>query len=172
LSQKANIILGIEAEVIDAVFELTDAFDTHAKGKARILAAVDIEVVEHFGMDHAAAQDFDPAGMFANAATDSAADAAVDVHFCTGFCEREIGRAETDADIFSEHFLYKEVKGLFQVGKRDVLVHIQPFGLVEETVCPGADGLVAVHAAGADDPDGRPLFLHRAGLYAAGVRTQ
>ncbi len=36
----------------------------------------------------------------------------------------------------------------------------------------GADRLVAVDAAGADDADGRPLFLHRAGLNAAGMGPQ
>ena len=172
MPQEADVVLGIEAKVIDAVFKLTDAFDPHSEGEAGIFAAVDPEVVEHFGMDHAAAEDLNPSGMFADAAAYAAADTAIDIHFGAGFREGEIGRAEADANVFAEHFLHKEIQGLFKIREGDVLVHIQTFGLMEEAVCPGADGFIPVDATGADDADGRTLLFHRAGLDAAGVGTQ
>jgi len=36
----------------------------------------------------------------------------------------------------------------------------------------GADGLIPVYAAGADDADGRFLPFHHPGLYATGMRAQ
>src|SRR5579863_2966351 len=105
LSQEADIILGIEAKVIYPVFELADPLNPHAKGEAGVFAAVDTEVVEHLWMNHPAAQDLDPTGMFAYATADAATDKAADIHLRAWFRKREIGRAETDADIFAEHLL-------------------------------------------------------------------
>src|ERR1700722_16948477 len=53
-----------------------------------------------------------------------------------------------------------------------MFVYIQSFGLMKETVCPGADGLVAVYAAGANDTDRGFLCFHRPGLNAAGMGAQ
>ena len=95
LLQKPHIILGIQAQVVDAVFELADAFDAHAECKAGVFVAVDAKILQHFRMHHAAAQDLHPAGMFADAAAAAAADAAIDVHFRAGLGERKIRRPET-----------------------------------------------------------------------------
>ena len=43
---------------------------------------------------------------------------------------------------------------------------------MEEAVCAGADGLVAIYATRADDADGRLLLLHHAALDGAGVGAQ
>ena len=124
MPQKTDIILGIQAKIIDTVFELADPFDPHAEGKSRILITVDTEVVQHFGMHHPAAEDLDPTGVLAHTAADAAADPAIDVHFGAGFGKRKIRRAEADLYVFSEHFLYEEVQRLLQVRERNVLVDV------------------------------------------------
>jgi len=172
LLQESDIILGIQAQVIDAVFELANPFNPHPEGKAGILVGVDAEVFQHFRMYHTAAEDLYPTGMFAYAAAAAAADPAVDIHLGAGFREGEIGGAETDFDILPEHLLYKEIERLFQIGEADILIHIQSFRLVKKTMRPCADGLIAVYATGTDDPDRRLLPLHRPCLYIAGMCTQ
>src|SRR5258708_5574135 len=123
-------------------------------------------------MHHTAAKDLHPAGMFAYITTDAAADAAIDIHLGAWLREWEIRRAKANFHVLPEHFLYKEIKGLFQIGERYVLIHIETFRLVEEAMRPCADRLVAVYPAGADDPDGGLLTLHCPGLYIAGMGTQ
>ena len=51
-------------------------------------------------------------------------------------------------------------------------VHVEALNLVEEAVGAGADGLVAVHAAGAYHADGWLRRFHHAALHRAGVRAQ
>src|SRR5579871_3531112 len=87
LPQKANVILGIKAKVIDPIFELADTFDPHAEGESGVFAAIDAKIIEHFWMEHSAAEDFDPAGVFADAAAGAAANQAAYVHFRAGFGE-------------------------------------------------------------------------------------
>src|SRR6185437_15347393 len=47
-------------QVIDAIFQHGDAIDAHAPGKALIFVGVEAAIPEHVGMDHAAAEDFEP----------------------------------------------------------------------------------------------------------------
>ena len=91
--------------------------------------------------------------MFAERATFSAADVTADVHLSTGFCEREVGWTQADFCIGTEHLLGEEKQHLFQVGERNIFVHIQCLHLVEEAVCTIADGFVTVNASRADDAD-------------------
>ena len=170
--QEPDVILGIKPQIVDAVLQLAYPFDTHPEGETRILFGVDAEIFQHFGMNHAAAEDLHPTGILADIATLAAADAAVDVHLGARLGEREIGRTEPHLHILSEHFLDKEINGLLQIGERNMLIHIQPFRLMEETVRAGADGLVPVNAAGTNDPDGRFLCFHHPRLHAARMRTQ
>lgn len=64
LMEEADVVLGIEAEVVYAVFELADAFHAHAECEAGVFVGIDTEVVEHFGMHHATTEDLYPAGVF------------------------------------------------------------------------------------------------------------
>src|SRR5690606_41379559 len=72
----------------------------------------------------------------------------------------------------AERFGGKVRPGLFQVGKGDVLVHVQPFHLVEKTVGTGGNGLVAVYPARGNGPDRGLVRLHITNLDRGGVGTQ
>jgi len=95
-------IAGVEvADVGDAVEHHRDALDTHAEGKAGDLFGV-VGVVgwvyfsalcgdggEDGGVNHAAAEELDPAGVLALAAAGAAAEDAADLDVGTGFGEGE-----------------------------------------------------------------------------------
>src|SRR5579862_8436935 len=123
-------------------------------------------------MHHAATQDFNPARMFADVAAAAAAYPAIDIHFGAWFSKREIGRPETHFDICTKHFLYKKIKCLFKIRKRNMLVDIEAFGLVEETMSPGANGFISIYPPRTDDADRRLLAFHHSCLHAARMRAQ
>ena len=63
-------------------------------------------------MDHAGAHYFQPAGLAAYSAAVAEAVYALHIHFCRRFCEGEIGRSETNLEIF----LFEEYAQEFDYG--------------------------------------------------------
>ena len=96
--------------------------------------------------------------MLAEAATLTATDEAGDIHLCRRFCEGEVRGAQTDAGVWAEHLLGKRQEDLFEVGERNVLVDIEAFHLMEETVGTGSDSLVAIDTTRTDNTDGSGEF--------------
>ena len=71
-------------------------------------------------MDHAGAQDLEPAGVFAELASSAAAEDALHVHLCTWFCEGEVVGAKADVARCTEHLSGKVGEGAFEVGQADI----------------------------------------------------
>ena len=170
--EEAEVVFEVEADVVGAVFEHGHALDAEAEGEAAVLLAVDAAVVEDVGIDHAAAENLDPAGVLAEVAAGAAADVAGDVHLGGRLREGEVGGAQADADLIAEHALGEVEQRLLHVGKRHLLGHIQALHLVEDAVGAGGDGLVAEDAARTDYADRGLLLLHGAHLQRRGVRAQ
>ena len=164
LAEETDVVLEVEADVVGGVFEHGHALNAEAEGEAAVFFAVDAAVVEHIGIDHAAAENLDPAGVLAEVAAGAAADVAGDVHLGRGFGEGEVGGAQADAHVGAEHPLGEVEERLLHVGERDFLCHVETLHLVEDAVCAGGDGLVAEHTARTDDADRGLLVLHRAHL--------
>ena len=101
--EESVVVLAEEAQVLDLVFEVGDTLDTHAEGKAGIFFRVDAAGVGHGRVDHAAAEDFDPAGAFAERAALAATKVTADIHFGRGLGEGEVARAETYLGLGAEH---------------------------------------------------------------------
>src|SRR5690606_16479716 len=101
----------------------------------------------------------------------STADVAGDVHLRTGLGKREVGGAEPDFCIGTEHLSGKKEECLLQICKRYILVNVKRFHLMKETVSTIGDRLIAVHPSRADDADGRFCLFHHPGLYGGGVCT-
>src|SRR5690606_8485066 len=114
--KKPHVIFAEKPYIVNAIFQHSGSFYTHAKGETGIFFGIDAAVLQYIGVYHATAQYFYPAGFFANIATFSAANKTAYVHFGAGFGEREIRRAETYLHILAIHFFHKEIKGLFQIG--------------------------------------------------------
>ena len=170
--QESHIVLAEHAQILDHVLEVGDALNSHTKGVAGVHFAVDATQVEHVGVDHAAAQNLDPACVLAEATALAATQHARNIHLGAGLGEREIAWAKAYLCVGAKELLGKIEQHLLKVGKRHVLVDIETFDLVKEAVGAGCDGFVAIDAAGADDADGRLRALHHARLHRAGVAAQ
>jgi len=169
LVEEAEVVFGELADVGDSPAEHSEPFDAHAPGVAGVVFGIDAAVFEHFGMDHAGAEDFKPAGVFAEAAALGVAGDAGDVHFKSGFDEGKEAGTVACFDGRLEKLSEEFVHGGEEVGEGDVLIDIEAFDLMEEDVRSAADGLVAVDGARCDDADGRLVGFHHAELGVGGV---
>src|SRR6185369_9817852 len=94
LPQESHVTRVKLADVADAVLHHGDTLDAHTEGKAadffRIVGRLFFcSEGEDCGIDHAAAEEFNPAGVLALAAAFASAEDATDLHVCGGFGERK-----------------------------------------------------------------------------------
>ena len=160
------------AEVVHLPLEHRDAFHTHTEGESGIFIRINAAGLEHVGVYHTAAHNFQPAGAFADVATLAVADVAAHVHFGRRFREGEVAGTHADFRLRTEHLACEEQDGLLQIRERNVLVNIKALHLVEDAVGAGRDGLVAEYAAGAHHADGKRLRFHGADLHGRRVGAQ
>ena len=85
-------------------------------------------------MDHAAAEDLDPAGSLAESAAFSAALEAGDIDLSGRLREREMMRTELCLRLRSEQLLCEYIERSLEIGKCYVLVDDQSLDLMEECV--------------------------------------
>ena len=104
--------------------------------------------------------------MLAEVATLTATDVAGDIHLGTGLCEWEVARTETNLGICTKHPTGKGKEHLLEVGETYVLICIETFYLMEETVSAGADSFVTVNAAWAEHTDRWLMGFHIVSLVA------
>lgn len=95
---------------------------------------VDVPFAENVGMDHAGAENFKPASVFADAAAAAAAGGATYVDFHARFHERKIAGAKTGGDFLAEELGEKLFHRGHKIGKGDVFIDVNPFDLMEEDV--------------------------------------
>ena len=171
LPKEPQVVLKHQADVVDAVLEHGDPLDADAEGDARVDLGVDVAVAQHLLVDDAAAQNFDPAGVLAEAAALAVAFKAADVHLDAGLGEGEVGRAQAGAHLAAEQPLDEHVQHALQVAQGDALVHHKALHLVEH----GAVGGVRVgaeHPAGHQHLDGGLFGVHGADLAGGGLGAQ
>ena len=77
----------------------SDPFRPHAKGKTRKFFRIITAVAQNIGVDYAASQYLQPAGVFAHRAASPSADETLHIHLSTRFGEWEMGGAEAGAHI-------------------------------------------------------------------------
>lgn len=110
--------------------------------------------------------------MLAEVATLTATDVAGDIHLGTRFCEWEVARTETNLGICTKHLTSKGKEHLLEVGETYVLIYIETFYLMEETMSAGADSLVTVNAAWAEHTDRWLMSFHIVSLVARSMAAE
>ena len=110
--------------------------------------------------------------MLAEVATLTATDVAGNIHLCTRLCEWEVARTETNLSICTKHFTCKGKEHLLEVGETYVLIYIETFYLMEETVSAGADSLVTVNATWAEHTDRWLMGFHIVSLVARSMAAE
>ena len=130
--------------------------------KARVDFWIDSPIAQHFRMDHASTQNFKPTRLLTETAAFSLARGALDMSSKPGSNEREKARAKTCGNMFFEQLIAKFVHGGKKISKRNVLVYIQTFNLMEEDMRASADVLFAVNSARTDDAQRWRMAFHDA----------
>ena len=69
LPKEANVIFTEHSQILDHVFEVSDAFNSHAKSIAGINRAVYTAKFKNIGIYHAASQNLYPTGVLAETAS-------------------------------------------------------------------------------------------------------
>ena len=123
-------------------------------------------------MDHAGAEDLDPALTLAGGAALAAALVALHVHLAARLCEREVVRTEAGDGVLTVELFHERVERALQVRHRDALVDDHALDLVEHGGMGGVHLVLAVHAARSENTDGQRARLHRVDLHGRGLRAQ
>src|SRR5579864_789864 len=177
LLQKSHIPLKEQLQVIEPILQHRYAVHAHAEGEAGYFlggGGVIHNEIEHVGIDHAAAENFDPSSLLARAARlffrsgatlpASAADEAGDEHFGAGLCERKERWTEAGLYVRTKQRLHRMVERALQVAESDVRIHRQAFDLVEHGRVAGVGRVFTVNFAGNHNPQWRLHLLHGANL--------
>src|SRR2546422_3618699 len=114
LLQEPDVTLEEQLDVGNVILDHCEAVGAQAEGPARITVGIDAAVAEHFGVDHAAAHQFNPAAPLAHAAAPSVADHATHGYLAARLREGKESRIETRADLLAEELLRSEER---RVGK-------------------------------------------------------
>ena len=97
MAQPAQIAVEEGAQIRDAVFQHSNPIDAHTKGKALIHVGINPASGDHFRMDHARAQNFEPVVAFSNFER-AAFPGTTNVDLGRWFSEREMRSAEAQVD--------------------------------------------------------------------------
>src|SRR5207247_9906590 len=115
--------VGVElADVVDAVADHRHALGAEAEGEAGVDARVVADAGEDIRVDHAGAEDLEPAGLLAKPAAFAAADRAVDRHVDAGLDEGKVVATEADAPLLPEQPPRELEERPLEVGHRDSVI--------------------------------------------------
>src|SRR5258706_8113776 len=146
LLEESDITLEEHLNVVDAVVHHSQALAAHSKSETRNpgwVVAVIFDEAEDVGIDHAAAHEFDPAGLFTGAAAFAAADDAADGDVGAGLGKREERREETGLHAGAEQGFHGVVERAFEIAEGDVAIDGQAFDLVKDRGVAGVSGVAA-----------------------------
>ena len=112
-------------------------------------------------MDHAGAQQLDPALALTGGAAHAAALVALHVHLAGGLGEGEVVGAEAGLGALAVELLHHGVEGALQIRHGDALVDDHALHLMEHGGVGGVHLVLAVHPAGGDDADGQRQVIEK-----------
>src|SRR4030042_1526130 len=156
-------------DILDAVAQHRQPFDTHSERETAVFLGVDTAAAEYIGVGHAGPQYLQPAGVFTSPASGALAHAAFDSHFHAGLDEREVIDAEAVFSILAEVTSCELVKDSLEVGHGNAFVHRYAVDMVENIEVCGIGRLIAVALAHLDGSYRRFIFLQGARGYGCRV---
>src|SRR5437773_8100943 len=114
LFQEPHVTLEEQLNVRNVILDHREAVGAEAKGPTRITVRIDAAVAEHFGVDHAATHQLDPAAPLAHAAALPVADHATHGYLAARLRKGKESRIETRADLLAEELLGEEIERAFE----------------------------------------------------------
>lgn len=122
--------------IVNAVFQKRNPLNTHSECESANFIRVIAAHLQYAGMNHAAAENFEPSALLAHPAAMSAALHASHVHLSARLREREEARAQADLCLLAEDLLHELKQGALQIAHANIFINNQSFNLVElEGMC-------------------------------------
>src|SRR5579864_6549289 len=185
LFQESDVALKEQLQIIHAINQHGYAVHAHAEGEAgnflRVIAIV-LHELKNVRIDHAAAQNLDPARLLARAArlffrstatlSTSPADEAGDEHLRAGLGEGKKRRPEAGLRVRTKQCLHGMIERALQVAESYVRVHRQAFNLMEHGRMAGIRRVFAVDFARNHNAQRRLHLFHGANLHGRSVRAK
>src|SRR5947209_9470067 len=172
LFQKPRVTLEEQLNVRNVILDHREAVGAEAKSPTRITVRIDAAVAEHFGVDHAATHQLDPAAPLAHAAALPVADHATHGYLAARLREGKETWMEARADLLAEKLLGEEIERALEIGESNVRIDGQPLDLVEHRRVSRVRVVASVALAGRDDVQRRAVLLHGPHLHGRGVSAQ
>src|SRR5580698_8198033 len=179
LAQESHVALKEHLDVVDAVLQHREAIDADAESETADFFRVVAHESVHRGIDHARAEELDPARALAlrarstagrNAA--AAAEHARNVELDRRLGERKITWPEARFHAGTEKLFYEVFDRAGEVAEGDVGIDREPFDLMEGEGVRRVGIVAAIDLAGNDHAYGRLALFHRADLHRRSVRAQ
>ena len=174
LVQETHIVLIEITDIGDLEPAHDQALQTDAECIARILVRINAADLENLRVNHAAAQNLNPALTVAYRAVRilTVALEALIVHLSGRLGKREVVRTEADNRLLTVQLLRKHFENSLQIGHADALVDDQTLDLMEQRGMGRIDVVTAEYTARCNDADRRLLVFHRADLNRRGLRAE
>src|ERR1700682_5889837 len=179
LPQKAYVILKKYLDIINPIFQHSQAVDADPERKTTNLFSLVIHKAIDRRIDHAGAEKFDPARPFAlgaNAATRRSAAARTEnaggIEFHRRLGKRKITRSETRFHARAEELLDEIFDGAGKIAKSDIRIDGETFNLVKHKGVRGIGIISPINFARNDHAHGRLLFFYGANLHGRSVSTK
>ena len=146
--------------IVNAVFQQRDTLNAHAEREAADFLRIVAAHLKHARMNHAAAENFEPARLLAHPAAFAAALHAGDVNLRAWLREREEAWTKPDLRLRAEHLLHELQQRSFQIAHPDVFADDEAFDLIELERMRRIVIIAAVYFARANDLN-RRFAVHR-----------
>src|SRR5579863_3048416 len=131
LLQESYVTLKKQLNVVDTIFQERQTIHAHTESKSgnllRVVSVV-LHEFEHVGIDHAAAENFDPSSLLAGTARGiirpalaaAAADEARNIQFRAGLGERKERRPEMRLHARTKQRFHRVIERALEIAKSDV----------------------------------------------------
>src|SRR3979490_911609 len=120
LPQKPHVVLKIELQIVDVVFELRQPFDTQTEGEAGEMFRIIVHETVDGRIDHPRAEQLNPARLLADLATRASAEYARRVDFNRRLGERKITRPQARLHFGPQKFTHEIFDRTLEIAKSDV----------------------------------------------------
>ena len=144
----------------------------HTESITLVHLRIDAVRLKYRRVDHAAAQDLHPTGVFAEAATLAAADVAGNVHFGRRLCEGEVRRAQANLRVRAEHLAGESEQHLFKSVNETSLSMYKPSTWWKKQCARAEMASLRYTRPGQITRIGGAVVFHHAALHARSVRAQ
>src|SRR5439155_23459881 len=176
LAEEAHVVLKKNLNIIDSVFQHSQAVDAEAEGEAADFLRLVVHKALDRGIDHARAKEFDPGralalstGSAAGGGSRSAAERAGNVELDGGFGKREIAGSEARGHPGTKKLFDEIFDGAGEVAEGDVRVNGQAFDLMKDEGVSRVGIVAAINFARNDDANRGLLLFHSADLHGRSV---